>query len=254
MLWSFSHQVMNHHDITLPQSWFGKVMLAPAFLADVNINVFYSGIVVLLTSILFLRRHYITTSVFFWLTLNLYVVYLPFANGADMVLFMLAFWCIPIVTNPKFKSDTAMVIQKAAYNVGVILCQLQIVFIYFISGWDKLITKSWQSGQAFDYVVNLNSMFNPAFSGMFDNPIVQLILSWMTIVFELAFAILVWWAQTRIPILVIGLLFHLFIWVVISLPDFASTMIVSYILFLKDADLKHLKFLFSHQQQTSVQR
>jgi hypothetical protein len=253
MLWSFSQQVMDHHDITLPMSWFGKIMLAPAFLANNNISVFNTAVVALLIFIFFFKRHYITTSIFFWLALNLYVVYLPFANGADMLLFILAFWCIPMATHPKFKSDTGSVIQKAAYNSGTFLCQLQIVIIYFVSGWDKLVTRSWQSGQAFDYVVHLNTMFNPAFNGMFENPTIQFILSWMTIIFELAFVILVWWEQTRIPILITGLFFHLFIWIVVSLPDFASTMMVSYILFLKDADLKYLKSFFS-RQQTSLQQ
>jgi hypothetical protein len=37
-----------------------------------------------------------------------------------------------------------------------------------------------------------------------------------------------------------GVFFHLFIWVVMSLPDFAGIMIISYIIFLKDSD--YLRF------------
>ena len=62
----------------------------------------------------------------------------------------------------------------------------------------------------------------------------------MTILFELAFVVLVWFKKTRIPILIIGIFFHLFIWIVMSLPDFATTMIISYILFLKDTDYHRL--------------
>ena len=83
-------------------------------------------------------------------------------------------------------------------------------------------------------------MFNPAFAGIFDNPAVQLILSWLTILFELAFAVLVWFKKTKIPMLVMGIVFHFFIWIVLSLPDFAAVMIVSYIIFLDDADLMRL--------------
>ena len=241
MLWPFSHTVMTYHSITLPRSWIGKILLAPSFLANYNVDVFYALAIAFLVIAFLVRPHYITTVVFFWLTFNLYVIYLPFANGADFVLFMLALWCIPQATYPALKSETGKIIQIACYNTGVLFCQLQIVFIYLISGWDKLISKTWQSGEAFDYVTHLNTMFNPMFTGVFDNPGMQLLLSWITILFELAFVILVWFEKTRLPILAAGILFHLFIWIVMSLPDFASVMIISYIRFLKDTDYDLLR-------------
>jgi hypothetical protein len=235
VLWPFSHRVMNHHDITLPRSLFGKILLAPSFLANENVDIFFAIGVIFLAIVFFLRPHYIATVLFFWLTFNLYIVYLPFANGADLVLFVLAFWCIPLATRPAFPSPTGIVIQKTAYNTAFILAQLQVVLIYLVSGWDKLLSDGWKSGEAFDYVIHL-SLFNPAFEGMFENQVLQVIASWMTILFEIAFVFLVWFNKTRRPILIAGLIFHLFIWVVMNLPDFAVTMIVSYILFLRDAD------------------
>ena len=236
MLWSFSHRVMNHHSITLPGSWVGKIVLAPSFLANDNVDIFFLVSIVFLGVAFFLRPSYITTIMFFWLSFNLYIVYLPFANGADLVLFMLALWCIPIAAKPEFKSETGSIVQKTCHNAGIILCQLQVIFIYLVSGWDKLMSEVWQSGDAIDYIIHLPNLFNPAFGGMFEHPALQIVLSWTTIIFELAFAVLVWFDKTRIPILIIGVLFHLFIWVVMSLPDFAITMMLSYILFLKDTD------------------
>jgi len=236
MLWSFSHRVMNHHNITLPRSWVGKIVLAPSFLANDNVDIFFPIALVFLGVAFFLRPNYVTTVIFFWLTFNLYIVYLPFANGADLVLFMLALWCIPIAMKPAFKSETGSIIQKAGHNTGIILCQLQVIFIYLVSGWDKLMSEAWQSGEAIGYIISLRNLFNPAFAGMFEHAGLQVVLSWTTIIFELAFAVLVWFDKTRIPILITGVLFHLFIWVVMSLPDFAITMMLSYILFLKDTD------------------
>jgi Vitamin K-dependent gamma-carboxylase len=236
MLWPFSHSVMNHHSITLPRSWFGKVILAPAFLANNNVDIFFGCSLIFLAFVFFLRRHYATTGLFFWLTFNLYVVYLPFVSGADYVLFMLALWCIPMATRSTFKSEMGDILQKACYNAALILGKLQVVFIYLVSGWDKLMSKTWRSGEAFDYITRLGNLYNPLFDGMFDDPTIQLILSWSTILFELAFVVLVWFNKTRISMLLIGVFFHLFIWIVMSLPDFASVMIISYILFLKDTD------------------
>ena len=240
MLWSFSHSVMNHHNITLPGSWIGKAILAPAFLADSNVDIFFGFSLILLVFAFFARPHYVTTILFFWLTFNLYVVYLPFVNGADYVLFMLALWCIPMSTRPAFKSETASALQKACYNAALILAKLQIVFIYLVSGWDKLMSKSWRSGEAFDYITHLKILYDPFLSSALENPLLQFILSWATILFELVFAVLIWFDKTRIPILIVGLFFHLFIWIVMSLPDFASIMMVSYILFLKDTDYQRL--------------
>lgn len=236
ILWPFSHSVMNHRSITLPRSWFGKIIVAPSFLANDNVDVFFTIALIFLFVAFFIRPNYFTTVLFFWLTFNLYIVYLPFANGADLVLFMLALWCIPIAARPEFKSETGSIVQKACHNAGIILCQLQVIFIYLVSGWDKLNSEAWRSGTAIDYVIHLRNLVNPAFAGMFGHPTLQIVLSWMTIVFELAFVVLVWFDKTRISILIIGVIFHLFIWIVMSLPDFAITMIISYILFLKDTD------------------
>jgi hypothetical protein len=236
---------MTYHNISLPGSLPGKIMLAPAFLANENIDAFYVAAILFFVVGLVVKPNYFTTVIFFWLTFNLYIINLPFANGADLVLFMLALWCIPISTWPRFVSETAAIIQRAGHNAGVILCKLQIVFIYFVSGWDKLLSETWRSGKAFDYITHLDTLYNPFFAGAFDNPFLQLILSWTTILFELAFVILVWIERSRLLILIAGVFFHLFIWIVISLPDFASVMIVSYIIFLKDTDYKQLRTLLS---------
>lgn len=242
--WSFSRIVMSHHNISLPRSWFGKIILAPSFLANEHIDAFYGIAIVFLVVAFIVDLHYLTTIPFFWLTFNLYIINLPFANGADLVLFMLALWCILLPANPKFKSETGRIIQKASHNTGIILCQLQVVLIYFISGWDKLLSHTWRSGVAFDYIIHLDTMFNPFLFGVFDNPTTQLVLSWTTILFELAFVALVWIERSRILILAAGVFFHLFIWIVVSLPDFAMVMVVSYIVFLKDSDYVYVRRLF----------
>jgi hypothetical protein len=58
--------------------------------------------------------------------------------------------------------------------------------------------------------------------------------------FELLF-VLVWFRPLRVPILITGVLFHLGIWIVMSLPDFALVMMVSYLVFLTDKDYTFLK-------------
>ena len=65
-------------------------------------------------------------------------------------------------------------------------------------------------------------------------------MSWMTIVFELIFIPLVFIERTRLPILFVGVLFHIIIWLMLGLPGFGWIMIVSYAIFLKDRDFDRL--------------
>jgi len=241
-LWTVSHTVMTYHEASLPASIPGKLLLAPTLLADWNVDVFYVLSFAFLFVALFIRSNYVVAAAFFWLTFNLYVINLPFANGADLVLFMMALWCIPMpVRSSKFEPGVRPILANTAHNLAVVMCRLQIVAIYFISGLDKLMSETWRSGVAFDYVVHLKTMYHPAFAGVFDSPSLQFWLCWITIAFELLFVVLVWIPRSRLLILAAGIVFHLFIAVVISLWDFAATMMVSYLIFLKDEEIELIK-------------
>lgn len=243
VLWTVSHTVMAYHETSLPTSIPGKLLLAPTLLADWNVDVFYALSLIFLLAAIFIRPNYVVAAAFFWLTFNLYVINLPFANGADLVLFMMALWCIalPVDSAKVDQEGGRAILAKAAHNLAVIMCRLQIVFIYLISGLDKMMSETWRSGIAFDYIIHLKTMYHPAFAGAFDSPSLQLWLCWITIAFELLFVSLVWIPRSRLLILAAGIFFHLFIAVVLSLWDFAATMIVSYLIFLKDDEIEILK-------------
>ena len=126
--------------------------------------------------------------------------------------------------------------QIVVFNLGLILCQLQVVNTYLISGLDKLFSDTWRSGEAFAYITHLDFFYNPILPSGFEGPVWNLIFSWSTILFELLFVVLVWNRHTRLVILALGIFFNLYIWIVLSVPDFAILMIVSFLIFLKDED------------------
>lgn len=240
LVWPLSRTVMTYHSMSLPGSIAGKLLMAPSFLANKHIDVFFGiGILFLLVALV-VRRSYLINLLFFWLTFNLYTVDLPVADGSDFVLFMLAMWCIPITDWPRSKREEGVVVQKAVYNIGRLCCQLQVVFIYLVSGLDKLGSGAWRSGDAFVYIRHLEARYNPVLPEFLNGVALNLTFSWGTIAFELLFAALVWVKSTRRYMLAIGILFHLSIWIVLSLPDFALIMILSYLIFLKDTDYEHI--------------
>jgi hypothetical protein len=241
LVWPLSRMVMEHHTITLPRSLPGKLLMAPSFLANHHVDVFIGLGILLMFVLLVVRQNYLGTLFFFWFTFNMYTVNLPFADGSDVVLFMLALWAVPMATLPSFKNEKVKIVQQACYNLAVLFCQLQVVYIYLVSGSDKLMSATWRSGLAFDYIRHLEVLYNPVIPAVLQSGTWNIVFSWGAILFEMAFVVLIWIRKTRIPIIIVGVLFHLGIWAVLSLPDFAMVMIVSYLIFLRDADYDALR-------------
>lgn len=241
LIWPISRMVISHHTLSLPKSLPGKVLLAPSILANQHLDIFFGIGICFLLVILFIRSHYVINLLFFWLTFNLYVTNLSIANGSDLVLLMLSFWCIPMARSPRFKTVQGAIVQKVIYNLAFLFCQLQVVYIYFVSGLDKVLSETWRSGEAFVYIKHLEVLYNPVLPAFFENTYWNIAFSWSAILFELIFVVLVWSNKMRLPILLIGTIFNLFIWIVLSLPDFALIMIVSFLIFLKDSDYDRIK-------------
>lgn len=93
------------------------------------------------------------------------------------------------------------------------------------------------------YLTHYDPLFNPAFSDLLKGKVTQLVMGWLTIGFELGFVVLVWFKRTRILVLCIGVIFHLVIIVMLTLPDFGVIMILSYLVFMKDSDYRRIPFV-----------
>ena len=241
MLWPICRIVISHHTLSLPRSIVGTIFLAPAFLANRHPDMFFALSVMVLLVVLLGRPNLALRALFFCITVNLYIVGFPISDGSDVVLFMLAFWSIPLVHVDQFRSPGLQMVRVTLFNLALLFCQLLIVFIYAVSGLDKLLSDTWRSGVAFAYIEHLEFLYNPVFPGIFGSSFWNAIFAWSTMLFELLFACLIWNNRMRIPILLAGTIFHLFIWIVLSLPDFSLIMIVSYLLFLRDTDYHKVK-------------
>lgn len=240
-LWNASLVMVKYHHLSTPRSWSGKIMLAPSVLAGDHLSLVYIFFITLLIIGVFIRWNYLSGAIFFWITLNLYRITMPLTNGADQVQLALAVCMIFMVSTPYFKSPKMMAWQTVVFNASVLATQLIIVFVYFISGWDKLMTASWRTGDAFLMISNLQHLINPFFKDLLTNSIINIALAWITILFELTFVVFVWFRSTRIFTLIAGVLFHVTIAIVLNLPEFALMMSVSYLVFLKDTDYVFIK-------------
>lgn len=241
--------VMRYHSLWSTSSWWKRIIIAPSILADTNVDIFYGISLLFLIVVFFVRWNYLSAILFFWLVINLNRVNFLLGNGGDFVLLLLSVWMIGMVSARPFKNEKLKVIQVSTFNFAVVMTQVQIVLIYFVSGWDKITSESWRSGEAFAYTAHLDFMFNPLFANFLTNDSANAVLSWVTIAFELLFVVCVWFKPTRLIFIATGILFHLIIGIALSLPDFATIMIVSYLIFLKDSDYEYLKSRFTRLPQ-----
>lgn len=115
---------------------------------------------------------------------------------------------------------------------GMRLVQLQIAYVYANTATAKAVVGRWRDGRAL-YDVLASPVFAewPAWVDVW--PVI-FAMTWGTLVFELAFPVLVWFRKARYWVLLSGVLFHLGIDVLMMIPMFSWIMIVSYTAFLDD--------------------
>ncbi len=241
--WSLSALVNDVQVLSPAGSLLSRILYWPSTMASSYHAVFYSCCLIILIATVVLPWNYVTSFLFFLICLNLVRLNPPIINGSAYVTYMLAFWCIGMSTYPSFHSKKLQVAHHALFALSVLFCQMQVAIIYFESGWDKLTSEVWRSGEAFMYLTHYDPLFNPAFSDLLKGKVTQLVMGWLTIGFELGFVVLVWFKRTRILVLCIGVIFHLVIIVMLTLPDFGVIMILSYLVFMKDSDYRRIPFV-----------
>lgn len=231
-LWSVLHEISMYMPYQF-KSILGRIIYAPITVAQLNVGLFLILILAILLVSLLVRLNYFTSIFIFWLSFCLSRLTQPVANGSDLVLNLFLFYSIFLATNPSFKTSAGLDTQRIVSNFTLLACQIHVALIYLLSGYDKLISAAWRSGDAVYSIMNLEFFVNPGLSVSLDRKIF-IALAWLIILFELCFPFLVWFKRFRIPVLLAGIIFHLSIIFLLSLPDFGIVMILVYSLFLPD--------------------
>lgn len=188
---------------------------------------------------LYFRRNYLLSLLIFFLYIPYYRIVHPIVNGSDLVLSSFLFLGIFCNNSPAAKSELTRSLQTLKIAGCILIGQVQIAFMYLTSGWDKLISIEWRNGDAMYNLLHVDFYAVPWLRETLGNSDAAMLVtvSWMVILFELLFPVLIWFNKTKALILIPGVLFHLFIGLFLSLPDFALTMMWCYILFMKDETL-----------------
>jgi hypothetical protein len=109
--------------------------------------------------------------------------------------------------------------------------QFQLCFIYFCTAMQKLTDPDWLLGNAMFYVAALVYDWVRPMTAMMDYPLVYKSLTYVTFGFEIAFPCLVWFRRLRLPMVAMGIVFHLGIAILLGLHFICWIMIAMLMLF-----------------------
>jgi len=128
-------------------------------------------------------------------------------------------------------------------SVSLRLCQLQVCVIYFYSGLEKLKGTHWWYGDAIWRVLANHQLASMDFTWVTAFPLLVVLSTWGTLVWEVYFPALIWLPRWRFPMLLFGVAMHLGIALSMSIPFFGFLMIFAYVTFLTDVELARFSVL-----------
>ncbi len=115
-------------------------------------------------------------------------------------------------------------ISILAHNTGVLLIAVQICIVYFIAGSFKMQGDMWTSGTALYYVLRNPEYHLPGLDLLFYFAAPSVIATYVTVLSQVLFPILIIFKQTRLAAVLLMMGFHLGIAVIMGLTSFGLIM------------------------------
>lgn len=116
--------------------------------------------------------------------------------------------------------------------------QIQLSVIYVWTAWHKLKGNTWIEGTALYYATRLESMKNFTVPFLLDWIPFLKAATWGTLIIEFALGTLIWFKEFRKPLIIIGIVFHLGIEYMMSIPYFEIIMILLLLLFVTPEEVR----------------
>ncbi len=178
------------------------------------------------------KTYFILEFLIWFLVLNIQNKIYPCLTGGNyllnQLLFFNCFLSTVFIKNSKWKSDLKIVL----HNLGLLAIMIQICLLYFLAGFAKISNADWYTGEAISILSQINhySLFHPILS-LGKKSFITHILTDVVMFYQLLFPITVWIKKIKKTVLFIGIVMHLYIGLVMGLPEFATIMILSYVFF-----------------------
>lgn len=200
--------------------------------SDVHFGyVFIFGTLLLLALSYFFKKIPFVFELLLWfLVINIHNKIYPTLTGGDLLLNQLLFFNCFLAKSYKAGQNTQKHLSVFFHNFGTFAIIIQVCVLYFIAALAKVYSNDWLNGTA---TVNLGMIehFN-LFSGpMIKNEILNACINYIVLFYQLTFPFLIWLNKLKKPLLLLGIIMHLYIAFITGLVGFGIVMILTYIFF-----------------------
>lgn len=189
------------------------------------------------------------------------------ANGADVLLMVMAFYLMLSPCGASYSLDA----RRAARKRGTLaepvivpwaqrLIQVQLTLIYLNTALLKAGGATWQNGTALHYVLNNAEVRRFNFAFLTQYPMLINLMTYGALMVEFAIPFLLWFRSSRLVAILSGVALHGTIVFTVNIPIFGELMMASYLTFLTAPELDSLlSFLnprkwFRKSQPTMTER
>jgi hypothetical protein len=207
---------------------------------------FVAGQIISIVACLFLPYKRLFTFFVYFFTMNLYHKTIPIQNAGFNLLVMTLFLLIFMdenANNNKFSFWKTLNITVT--NFAVWASRFQVIILYVVATYFKLLGTTWLDGTAFYYILYNDTYSHPWFKQLLiSHGFLTHAITWFALLFQLLFPILIWFKKTKLSMIILGVLFHLMIIIIMGITDFGIIMLIMYLLFYTPEKLKE-KFSFS---------
>jgi Vitamin K-dependent gamma-carboxylase len=165
-------------------------------------------------------------------------VYVILDGGNNLIhLFLIYFIFIdPSKKTNQRKDGFFFKLSNAFTNLAFLMCRLQIVMMYLISGLSKVGGALWQNGTALYYTLQVDEYTHPLAKDLVSRyPLLTVAGSYLTLLYQVVFPWLVWNRKVRPWLLSVGSLIHLQISFVMGLFMFGFAIAVAYLSFASES-------------------
>ena len=194
---------------------------------------FLTGFLLLLLFGLFGKTNFLSRLLVFLLYVNLENANHEIGNGGLNLIHQLFFFHVFWFRTKKGNETGLNALKNLVHNLSFYGVWLQLCLLYLSAGLFKLAGHHWLGGDAIAYVLSVEEYSLPWIIPIAEqNPWWMKLASWVTLFYQIFFAMLIWLKPIRHYFLFIGTIIHLGIAFFVGITDFGIIMVLSYLIFM----------------------
>lgn len=169
-------------------------------------------------------------------------------NSGDTLMLVCGFFLMFAPSGAALSVDRWLRVRKGKGDVSPPLCspwaqrmlQIQTGVVYFATFYWKTLGILWMNGTAVYYALRLEDFHRFPLPPLHNLYLIKA-LTWSTLLIEFGLGVLIWFKETRYPVLLAGLCLHVGIEYAMNIPLFEWMIVATYVNFIDPEDLTRMR-------------